>query len=34
MKYIALGVLVVGGVFAFLMWLTWWLPQFQEAVGK
>jgi hypothetical protein len=24
---IGLGVIVLAGVFGFLMWLNWWLPQ-------
>jgi hypothetical protein len=34
MKFAALTVLVVGVVFAFLLWFTWWWPQMQEAVGR
>jgi hypothetical protein len=34
MKLLAGAVLVVGVVFAFLLWLDWWLPQFTEAVGR
>lgn len=34
MNLIGLVVLVVGAVVAFLLWLNWWLPQFQQAVGQ
>lgn len=34
MKILATVVLVLGVVTAFLFWLTWWLPQFTEAVGR
>lgn len=29
-----LGLIVLAVVAGFLMWLHWWLPQFQEAVGR